>query len=128
MPKLYAVTSGEYSDYGIEALFSSREKAVEYYLRRKAEDAKRYGYADPLYLEEHEDGEAYERADLEMFNVVFDAYGNVEKVTNDVPRTEDLFVFNDGRSSVYVFAEDTEKAVKIAAERRAVALSLREGI
>ena len=127
MSKLYAVTSGEYSDYGIEALFSSREKAVEYYLRRKAEEAERY-YHDPLYLEEHEDGEAYERADLEMFNVVFDAYGNVEKVTSDVPRTEDLFVFNDGRSSVYVFAEDTEKAVKVAAEKRAVALSLKEGI
>ena len=127
MPKLYAVTFGEYSDYVIEALFSSREKAVEYYLRRKAEEDNRY-YSDSLCLEEYEDGEAYESADLEMFNVVFDSYGNVEKVTNDVPRTEDLFVFNDGRSSVYVFAEDTEKAVKVAAEKRAVALSLKEGI
>ena len=28
--KIYAVTSGSYSDYGIDAMFSTREKAQEY--------------------------------------------------------------------------------------------------
>lgn len=28
--KIYIVTSGEYSDYGIEAVFTTKEKAVEY--------------------------------------------------------------------------------------------------
>lgn len=30
MSKIYVVTSGEYSDYGIDAIFSTKEKAQEY--------------------------------------------------------------------------------------------------
>ena len=126
MAKLYAVTSGAYSDYGIDALFSSKEKAVEYYLKLKKENKGPYG--EPTWLEEYEDGVVGSMRDLEMFFVVFDSYGNVENVVNDEPRTEDVFLFQEGRASVYVYAVDKGSAVKIAAEKRAVAMSLEEGI
>lgn len=124
MAKLYAVTSGEYSDYGINALFSSKEKAVEYYLKLK----KEYKGYEPSWLEEYDDGVVGSYRGLEMFFVVFDSYGNVEKVVNDEPRTEDVCLFQEGRACVYVYAEDKDSAVKIAAEKRAIALSLKEGI
>lgn len=126
MAKLYAVTSGAYSAYGIDALFSSREKAVEYYLKLKEADMDRH--YESSWLEEYDDGAVGSMRELEMFFVVFDSHGNVEKVVNDEPRTEDVCLFREGRACVYVYAEDKESAVKIAAEKRAVAMSLEEGI
>ena len=125
MAKLYAVTEGAYSDYGIVALFSSKEKAIELYIERTQLNKK---WHDPVYLEEYEDGGGEDSAELDLYNVVFDSHGNVEKADTDEPREEEIYVFIDGRASVYVFAQDKESAVKIAAEKRAVYLAQQNGI
>lgn len=51
MTKVYIVTSGCYSDYGIEACFSTKEKAQEYINNSKK--TKNYSYRD-IGIEEYE--------------------------------------------------------------------------
>lgn len=54
--KIYIVTSGEYSSYGINAVFSTYEKAEKYIALRNDEDSS---WHDEYYIEEY-DVDGYE--------------------------------------------------------------------
>ena len=126
MAKLYAITSGAYSDYGIITLCSDKEKAeklVEWY--------NRYEKYDKADVEEYEDGVVVPDESVKPYEVTFLNDGSLGEAEICGPyylfRQRMLKCF-DGRLIFYVLATDEESAKKIAAEKRAFHLAQREGI
>lgn len=117
MAKLYAITSGEYSDYGIITLCSDRRKAeklVEWY--------NRYEKYDKAEIEEYEDGEIVPDETLIPYEVSFDERGNVSRVVQGDPMSAiraDVIPGRWGGFYAHVLATDEEGAKKTAAEKRA---------
>ena len=117
MGKLYAVTSGRYSDYGIITLCSDKERAesiVRWY--------NRYEKYDKASVEEYEDGIVVPDESVEPYEVTFLDDGSLKKVENCGPSHifyRRMLKCVDGRLIFYVLAEDEESAKKIAAEKRA---------
>lgn len=109
--KVFVVTQGDYSDYHILAVFSTREKAEEYAQAREAE------------IEEFELDAMPTTGELGLawYYVSMDRDGDTHWVAclkdnqfNNAPRTE----LGVNRMSVHVAAKSKEHAVKIANERR----------
>lgn len=57
---IYVVTSGEYSDYGIEAVFDNKEQAELYC-------ATKEGHSDPKYIEEYDTEEHHFDSEKPIF-------------------------------------------------------------
>lgn len=115
--KIYIVTEGEYSDYHICAVYSTREKAEEY-VQCKGTDYK---------IEEHDLDEEIKR-EVKLWCVVFDLdNGEVietrssDFLTEDLTDTCQLKPTYKGRPFMYfyVLSETMDKAIKIASERLA---------
>lgn len=113
--KVYIVTEGEYSDYGIEAVFSTKEKANEY-VQQHGSDCR---------IEEYDIDQEVKR-ESKIWRIAI----NLEN--NEVLSVKPEFGFlpkDDGRCSVYdtfndekhmefyVDAESMDKAKRIACER-----------
>lgn len=127
MAKLYAVTSGRYSDYGIITLCSDKERAeniVRWY--------NRYEKYDKASVEEYEDGVVVPDESLIPYEVAFDVDGNIRRIGTDSSPMRavygDVVSCYDGRFIVHVLATDEATAIKIAAEKRAFHLAQKEGI
>jgi len=124
-PTAYVVTSGEYSDYGICAIFSTREKAERY--------AKERGTDNPIeeYLID-EDDELISRAIFEVVmeltsgNVIDKGQSNRLANPNErnlETRLVDLRDFNYGATGGKITVQSAsfvspDHAVKLAAEFR----------
>lgn len=120
--KVYVCTSGIYSDYGIEAVFSTEEKAKEYCLT--------VSY-DPDYIEYEIDVpfEIFDYIDVKM-----DKSGehsdtatrgkNREKTINPIQLIDHHK--NSRTMSSRVYTTDEKKAIKVTNERRAIIIT--EGI
>ena len=124
MEKVYVVTDGEYSDFHIEAIFSTREKAEAFLNSRKKnvyDDWALHEY--PL---DYPDFIANKIANgYKLFKVVMDRGGNTisigeGNITSLENEFQDGFGWGSkiGEFSTTVFAHDEQHAVKIANERR----------
>jgi len=122
---IYVVTSGEYSDYGIDAIFTSKE------LAQKFVDSFNSGYFNieewdldpnathlkqnrkPYFLRIDKLGEVY---DIESPS---SAYGFKQEIAEStISYTHDKSLMN-----IYCFANDEINAVKIANEKRSQILA-----
>lgn len=133
--KVYAVTEGEYSDYGICAMFSDRSKAVEYIERQVRSYASReYIYTGPYYIEEYDLNQEKALGEIRMFYVKGPFAGGTlsikETDTIDYWGSKGLNVkitdyYDSGKRAVEglfettIFAKDEEHALKIAYDKRA---------
>jgi hypothetical protein len=116
--KVYVLTSGEYSDYRVEGVFSTPEKAVAY--ADGVEDAN-------LPPDEYEVDGAVPVAER-WWRIYFDADGNITSIRNEwrKPRhTESSSSAGPNHILVQLFADTRERAIKVASERRAQYLALK---
>lgn len=133
MKKVYVVTSGSYSDYSIEAIFSTREKAGEfmktfpdseyngiedYGIDIDAVDKVRHGYA--LYkITMLKNGEIYDRRYQQGISIIENSLSNAMQGGN----SHLLNYSDDNRNIIVLFvsvcwAKNEKHAVKIANEKR----------
>jgi hypothetical protein len=116
----YAVSSGEYSDYGVIAIFTSKEKAVEF--------LGFYPPDDETFLEEFPLDEMPEYPAgcvAWRVNIARDGRCECEQVSPDRVSDGKLFphYMDDGRMSTFLWARDAQHAAKIANEKRAQAVA-----
>ncbi len=120
--KIYTLEDGEYSDYNIEAMFSTKKKAEEYQVWRNSHTSKGPGEIKVWNVDETN----------EYYNKKYSAYViRFVKLTSEVKeiRLADVGVdtgFIDVRDNfiAYIWARDEKHAVKIANERRAQHIAL----
>lgn len=132
MTKVYAVSSGEYSDYGIEHIFSTKEKAEEF-IKLQTEYGDRWAHYNEV--EEYElDPEIkvpYKGHKFKFFYYLnMDKDGNTSNsykynmnIIAPEDAKEDLYLTESYRDNIIVLAgvvnaENMEHAVKIMNERR----------
>ena len=117
--KVYVVTSGEYSDYGIEGIFDSREKAEEY-INHSAD-------SDLNDIKEYNLNELKPDKSEKLFELR-SGFDNIDfKVTGCMSNTmlyKDLMCFkastswgDEDQAVFFVRSETRERAIKIASER-----------
>lgn len=122
--KIYVVTKGDYSDYHIVAVTTDPETAKKL--------ADRFTErSDEARVEEYEEASPVE---LPMWHVVIDPDGSVYSCAMAARSNSYAYTtlnrcttFNK-RVYVYVEAGSKEKAIKIAAEKRAEYLAQKEGL
>lgn len=125
MTTIYVVNSGEYSDYGIDGVFSTREKAEQYMQAFKKEGYGGYNDIDEMeldqWLSEIDKG-------LLLYQVMMYRSGNVyriERSNHPAWATDKVHWMTHGYwnppepwANFYVWAKDEQCAVKVANERR----------
>ena len=116
--KLYALTHGEYSDYRILTLCSSKERAEEL---AKWYNAKKSIYEDEVEVEEYDDGLVVPDENLNTYRIWFDEKGNPKSCEQGHPidAVNNRIGFNKNGGYVYLFATDMDSARKIAIDKRA---------
>lgn len=113
--KIYIVTSGEYSDYRIEAVFSTEEKANEY-VQQNGND---------FCIEEHNlDEEVVKETQLWFieFEIENQKMKRASPITYDFDKKKDTckvteYISFEPYITFYVEAETMDRAIKIASER-----------
>lgn len=121
MRKIYAVTSGTYSDYRIDAMFSSKENAQNFINAFE----KRY---DEFRIEEYQ-LDAVIPINKKAYFVRMDKLGNVKEIyISDSAylfskNVNISFTFDNTIMNCYVFAKDEKHAIKIANEKRVFILA-----
>ncbi len=131
MSKVYLVTSGEYSDYRVESVWSARELA-EAEVGRKNANRSTYSRAEveEYWLDDNTaDAEGRELFCVRFFHGKVDASKESGAVAGDDGRLwitrenrgESYYWNGDGH--IYVRASDPEGAIKIAADRRAYVMA-----
>ena len=128
--KVYAVTEGEYSAYGICAMFSDRSKAIEYIERQARSHESYYGrFTGPYYIEEYDLNQEKALGEIRMFRAQGPLVGGalIIEETDHIERwgTQALGVTItdkravEGQFYTTIFAKDEEHASKIAYDKRA---------
>ena len=120
MTTIFGVTSGEYSDYHVEGLFDSQEKAQAYIDYENA-----HGYGD-FGIEEWELNQHYDpiQRGLTCYRVFFvditqgDATANPRSATDEVEVSSRNYRTHVPNYTTYVWAKNEQGALKIANERR----------
>lgn len=123
--KIYIVTSGEYSNYGINAVFSTKENAEK--------------YIDILYSSDNVEIEEWDvDEDMTLINKIrngeFTIYmvsmfknGNIEEIKKEEPvtiywvkaaLTGEYNLWTENRLGMWVIAKDEKHAIKIVNEKR----------
>ena len=128
MNKVFVVTSGEYSDYGIDAIFSTRELAQNFIDAFKADKWHEMDIEEwdldpnekhlkqnrkPYFLRINKEGKV---TDLEVAD---SSYG----FKQDIPEAEISYTANLEWMNISCFADDENHAVKIAGEKRSQILA-----
>lgn len=135
--KIYIVTAGEYSDYGILAAFLDKTKAEQFVEKYNRPD----GYYDRAEIEEYEEGIPFDFNTQDIYEVRF--YEGTDRAP-DVTKTElsDSFMYQNiprvvaPHASVYsnwshlvtVAAKDEDHAFKIACDALAKWKAEQEGL
>ena len=119
MAKIYIITSGEYSDYCINAVFSTKEKAEEYVQQ----------HGTNYRVEDYDIDEEVVKKEIKIWGVImrFDNFEVVECNTGFCgdgwgSHMKDTFKYylnwvNQECVSLYVEADCMDRAIKIASER-----------
>lgn len=125
---VYVVTSGEYSDYGINAIFSTRELAQSFIDAFKADkwhemDIEEWDL-DPNSKHLKQNRKPYflrinKRGDVSDFEVADSSYS----FKKDLPEAEISYTANFEWMNINCFADDENHAVKIAGEKRSQILA-----
>lgn len=114
--KVYIVTSGDYSDYSITAVFEHK-KAAEAYV--KVHNIKEHVYRDPYKIEEYPLNTPRDTITVVLsFNKSLDFQGCMEPWLNPI-RTKDTIYKNSHRYYVqhtYPVGTSKKKILKIAAD------------
>ncbi len=130
--KVYMVTSGEYSDYGVCGIFSTKEKAEKYIKFMLRDSEHRWNEFNDI---EEIELDSYEEL-INSNDNIYHGYMNEEgNQIRDITINNDMFelansfaIGNDERYGglfmhYYVRADSPEKAVKIANDKRAQIIS-----
>lgn len=130
---IYIVTSGEYSDYGIDRVFSTRQMAEEWcgdHLSGPSAPSKEYT------IEEYKIDEPFDpKENIDQYSVVClntktnHSYGSkpqsFEKVRTKYFQGERVIVFNNGEyMEVWSVCQDEDAAIKTAQEIKARLIAL----
>lgn len=128
MNKVFVVTSGDYSDYGIDAIFSTRDLAQAFIDAFKANkwhemDIEEWDL-DPNKIHFKQNRKPYflrinKKGDVKDLEVADSAYG----FKQDIPDAEISYTANNEWMNINCFANDENHAVKIAGEKRAQILA-----
>ena len=123
--KVYVVTSGTYSDYHIDAVFSTKENAEKYnniYGKDDFEDIEEFEVDDEMALINRIGDEK-----ITIYLVCMDRDGNVKEISKESPSVSLVKELLAGKNrhilyadcmDMRVIAKDEKHAVKIANERR----------
>lgn len=128
MKKIYIVTSGEYSDYGINGVFETKELAQAYI--EMLGNPK--GWSSEMQVEEHDLNpyKNYIKEGLKPFLIFIHKNGNVTKAEiaqyGLKPSTTISFSYNKSQMIVFCWAKDKQHAIKIANEKRAKIIALNQ--
>jgi hypothetical protein len=127
MATIYIVTSGEYSDYGINAVFDDKEKAEQWIKEKRVIDYLEAGDYDieeyklnPTMPDEYRQG-------MLPYDVWIRRSGDIQTITRyyDAGFDDKFHVMcfpNSCIGSTIVWARDKQHAAKIANERRVRAI------
>lgn len=112
--KVFAVTSGIYSDYHIVAIFSTEQKANEFVEKYKVEK-RDYVDIEPYELDKHDEGEMIPTFRVHVLRDGNISYHEIELAEKQKPTycKEEYF----GDIVVYIQTEDQERAYKVAKEK-----------
>lgn len=114
--KIYIVTSGEYSDYHIDAVFSTKEKAVDYVEQHGTYyDIKEYDIDKEVEKKAQLWQISFSVEDGKLHGASPTSYNRNELV--DTCSIYDTFLWCVSCICFYVDADSMDKAVKIASER-----------
>lgn len=123
---IYVVTQGDYSDYHIEAMFSTRDLADLYIERRK----EHYGGGYDGGVEEYEldsINDAWLAGKVKWWNVCLERdtadVVSAELAIGSTPSEGDVAILGPKWFRTFVFADTQERAVKVAMERRSIWLA-----
>ena len=123
MTKIYIVTSGSYSDYMIEAVFSSKKKAQAYIDMVKS--TKNASFYNDERIEEHElDPHNIQDDDKrKCFFVRIAKSGDIVEISKEYSFGDTTGFDSNLNMYTHCLANDAEHAIKIASERWAGFLS-----
>jgi len=127
MKAIYVVTSGSYSDYGIDAIFDTKELAQAF-----IDSFSKGGFNDFNDIDKWElnPNEAELKAHRKAFNLRMNKEGNIQSVeqSNSAYSHKNglgiSFTINADWMNVYCYADDETHAIKIANEKRTQILAL----
>lgn len=113
MKKVYIVTSGNYSEYHIEAVFTTKELAEDYVIHNGVD----------YDIEEYDVDEPFERGDvLWKVRLNIDTHEERGCGVTDKDKFKDLILYDDSTCSgdcltFWIVADTSERAIKVANER-----------
>ena len=121
MDCVYIVTAGDYSDYRIEGVFTTKEKAQGYI------DACIKRPADIEVWKLNEWTAKIEQG-LKSYNVWIDEDGNVQRVELHSPQKNEFsqrlgYIYDQGDFETAIWAKTPEHAIKVANERRTIIIA-----
>lgn len=128
MIKVFVVTSGEYSDYGIDAIFTTRELAQLFIDAFNKNEWREFNIEDwelnPNETHLKQNRKAYflrinKKGDIVDLEVADTAYGFKQNISD----AEISYTKNNEWMNIRCFANDDAHAVKIAGEKRAQILA-----
>lgn len=128
MEKVYVVTSGEYSDYGIDAIFSTQElaqKFIDVFSKDKWRSMSVEQWdLDPIKTHLKQNRKPYflridKKGNICDLELAENSYGFKE----DIPEAEISYTADLKWMNIYCFADDESHAVKIAGEKRSQILA-----
>lgn len=128
MNKVFVVTSGSYSDYGIDAIFTTRELAQSFIDAFKTDkwnemDIEEWDL-DPNKKHLKQNRKPYflrinKKGDVSDLSLADSAYG----FKQDMPEAKISYTHNLEWMNINCFADDENHAVKIAGEKRSQILA-----
>ena len=127
MKKVYVVTSGSYSDYGIDAIFDTKELAQSFIDSFKDDSYNDFNGIDEWDLNPNE---LDLKANRKPFSLRMDIEGNTFELEQSSSSyghkngTDLSFTYKKDLMNVKCFADDEIHAVKIANEKRIQILAL----
>lgn len=124
----YVITRGSYSDYHIVAIYSDREEA--YRVCKILNDRCEY---EDYQIEEYEDSSLVRYENLNTYCVIFDNNETRVRENNssdlEYCLKNEYWKYKDGTVwAMFVFANNKEKALKIASEKRAKLMAEQTGV
>ena len=124
---IYIVTSGEYSDYGINAVFSKKELAQNFITVTVEPDDYISFEIEEWPLDEYEALiQKFKDKKLSVYMVSMFRNGDVEKVREEIDRViwidtalkKEYNLWTDNRIGMWVIARNEKHAIKIVNEKR----------
>jgi len=125
--KVFIVTSGQYCDYGINAVFSTKELAEKYisafdneYIQRDIEEWD----LDPNKTDLNQNRRAYflrinKNGDIGELYIADSSYGYGE----DISKSKQSYTSDKAWLNIFCFADDENHAIKIAGKKRSQILA-----